>query len=188
MTSISSLSTTTTAMQSPRNRMNDKLSAAVASGEISATDQTALASALDSIGSSLEAERSSGSKPSGDMKSKMDTLIQNQVDNGTLTEDQASELKSMFAKGAHGKHGPHGSGGPEGAPPPQDADSDADSSTATASTAASTTAASASLDTVSLFVQQLREQAEDATSYSATGSTAKSSSSKSTGLVLDTQA
>ncbi|WP_440844266.1 hypothetical protein [Sphingomonas sp. 22176] len=167
--------------------MNDRLSAAVSSGEISATDETALASALDSIGSSLEADRSSGTKPAGDMKSKMDALIQKQVDDGTLTEDQAGELKTMFTKGAHGKHGPHGAHGGKGAAPAQDADADSDTKTDPAATPTTTTA-DATTDAVSQFLKQLRDTAEDATSYSASGDTSKSSSTKSTGLVIDTLA
>lgn len=188
MTSISSLSTASTPPQPPRDRMNDRLSAAVSSGEISATDEKALSSALDSIGSSLEADRSSGTKPSGDMKSKMDALIQKQVDDGTLTEDQAGELKTMFAKGAHGKHGPHGAHGGKGAAPAQDADADTDTKTDPAATPATTTTADATTDAVSQFLKQLRDTAEDTTSYSASGDTSKSSSTKSTGLVIDTLA
>ncbi|WP_313538685.1 hypothetical protein [Sphingomonas sp.] len=181
MSSISALSTTSAAMPSPRDRINDRISGAASSGEISATDQSALSTALDSIDSSLASERSSGTKPSGDMKTKMESLIQGQVDNGTLTEDQATELKSMFAKGAGGKHGPHGAHGgkgPEGPPPAQDADADTDAS--------ATTTADAAGDAVSQFLKQLRDQAEETTSYSASGDTSRSSSTKSTGLVLDT--
>jgi len=181
MSSIAALSTASTAMPSPRDRVNDRISAAVSSGEISATDQSALSTALDSIDSSLASERSAGTKPSGDMKAKMESLIQGQVDNGTLTEDQATELKSMFAKGAGGKHGPHGAHGgkgPEGPPPAQDADA----------AATATTTADAASDAVSQFLKQLRDQSEDTTSYSGSGDTSKSSSTKSTGLVLDTLA
>ena len=185
MSSIAALSTASTAMPSPRDRVNDRISAAVSSGEISATDQSALSTALDSIDSSLASERSAGTKPSGDMKAKMESLIQGQVDNGTLTEDQATELKSMFAKGAGGKHGPHGAHGgkgPEGPPPAQDADADTDAA------ATATTTADAASDAVSQFLKQLRDQSEDTTSYSGSGDTSKSSSTKSTGLVLDTLA
>ncbi|MET3710488.1 hypothetical protein ABIC65_001168 [Sphingomonas trueperi] len=187
MSSIAALSTAATTMPSPRDRINDRISAAVSSGEISATDQSALSTALDSIDSSLASERSVGTKPSGDMKAKMESLIQGQVDNGTLTEDQATELKSMFAKGAGGKHGPHGTHGgkgPEGPPPAQDADADTDTDAA----ATATTTADAASDAVSQFLKQLRDQSKDTTSYSASGDTSKSSSTKSTGLVLDTLA
>lgn len=195
MSSISALSTASMAMQSPRDRMNDRISAAVSSGEISATDQSALSTALDSIDSTLSSERSSGTKPSGDMKAKMESLIQGQVDNGTLTEDQAAELKSLFAQGPEGKGGP---GGPRGAggPPPQiaeeESDSEDDTSEDSASTSTSTTAsddvASKQLDALMAFLQQLRDSSEDSTSYSASGDTSKSASGKSTGLVVDTLA
>lgn len=200
MSSISALSTASMTMQSPRDRMNDRISAAVSSGEISATDQTALSKALDSIDSTLSSERSSGTKPSGDMKSKMESLIQSQVDNGTLTEDQATELKSFFAKGPEGKGGhggPHGAGGPGGAggpppaPPSDDSDDDSTTTTSTSSTVSSSSndVASKQLDALMTFLQQLRDTNDSASNYSASGDTKKSSSNTSaTGLVVDTLA
>lgn len=199
MSSISALSTASMTMQSPRDRMNDRISAAVSSGEISATDQTALSKALDSIDSTLSSERSSGTKPSGDMKSKMESLIQTQVDSGTLTEDQATELKSFFAKGPEGKGGhggPHGAGGPGGAggpPPAAPSDDSDDDSTSTSSTTSSSSSsndvASKQLDALMTFLQQLRDTNDSASNYSASGDTKKSSSNTSaTGLVVDTLA
>lgn len=198
MSSISALSTASMTMQSPRDRMNDRISAAVSSGEISATDQTALSKALDSIDSTLSSERSSGTKPSGDMKSKMESLIQSQVDSGTLTEDQATELKSFFAKGPEGKGGhggPHGAGGPGGAggpppaPPSDDSDDDSTSTTSTSSTTSSSNdVASKQLDALMTFLQQLRDTNDSASNYSASGDTKKSSSTSATGLVVDTLA
>lgn len=191
MSSISALSTASMTMTSPRDRMNDRISAAVSSGEISATDQSTLSKALDSIDSTLSSERSSGTKPSGDMKSKMESLIQSQVDNGTLTDDQATELKSFFAKGPDSKGGkggpgePGGPGGPGGAggPPPSEASANSDDdSTSTDDTA------SKQLDALMSFLQQLRDKSDGAASYSASGDTSKSSSTGATGLVVDTLA
>ncbi|KTF68046.1 hypothetical protein ACNFJ7_13630 [Sphingomonas sp. HT-1] len=183
MSSISALSTSAMMSQSPRDRINARISAAVSSGDISAADQSAFSTALDSIDSTLSAERSRGAKPSGDMKAKMESLIQAQVDNGTLTEEQATELKGMFAKGAGGPKGP------DGLPPPQEAGAASeDESDSITTTSVTSDAASAALDTVSLFLQQLREANEDTTSYAASGDTSKSCSTKSTGLVVDTRA
>lgn len=186
MSSISALSTAGMTMPSPRDRMNDRISAAVSSGEISATDQTALSKALDSIDSTLSSERSNGSKPSGDMKTKMESLIQSQVDSGTLTEDQATELKSFFAKGAEGKSGPGGPGG-AGGPPPAAEESD-DDSTSTTATTSSDDAAAKQLDALMTFLQQLRDANDGGTSYSASGDTSRNGNPSATGLVVDTLA
>ena len=96
MTSISALSANSY-QQSPLQRLQDELQSEVNSGAVSSTDQSALSSALTDIDSSLQADRasdqSSGTRPSpGDLKSKIDDLIQNEVSSGNLTSDQATEL------------------------------------------------------------------------------------------------
>ncbi len=51
----------------------------------------------------------SGPPAPGDIKAKIDSLIQGQVDSGGLTSDQANELKQLFADtfSAHSAHGGH---------------------------------------------------------------------------------
>ena len=109
MTSISAASAGN--YQSPLQRLQQQLQSDVSDGTISSSDQSALSTALTDIDTALQSSRSSdqssGTRPSKDeMKSKIDDLIANEVSNGTLTSDQADELKnvfqSAFAKGPGG--------------------------------------------------------------------------------------
>src|SRR5436189_3343960 len=141
MTSISAASAQT--YQSPLQKLQDELLSEVKSGAIKSSDQDALASALTDIDSALQTSRTSdqagGSRPSpGDLKSKIDDLINGEVSSGKLTSDQATELQGIFkaafangpgeagpggpggAGGAHGHHGGHGG------PPPSDSSSSTD--------------------------------------------------------------
>jgi hypothetical protein len=168
--------------------MDSRISAAVSAGSISSTDQDALETALDSIDSSLSTDRSSGTKPSGDMKSKIDSLIDKQVQDGTLTDDQASELKSFFAQGPGGSGGPGGPGGPGGAggPPPSSASDTSDDDDTTTSTADATTK---QLDTLITFLEKLRESVSSGVySDGSSSSGSSSSSSSNSGLLIDTTA
>lgn len=105
---------------SPRDMLQKELVSEVSSGAISAEDQDALSSALDSIDATFKSERSviGGKPPSPDeMKSKIDDLIAGQVESGALTSAQAEELKEVFANAMPqgGRGGPGGPGGPRGA-------------------------------------------------------------------------
>ncbi|WP_426410806.1 hypothetical protein [Bradyrhizobium ganzhouense] len=160
MTSISALSTHHHQHTSPLQQLQDELQSEVSSGTISASDQSALSSALNDIGSSLQSDgtsdQSSGSGPDG-IKSKIDDLIQQEVSSGKLTDQQATELQGIF-KSAF-SHGPGGAGGP---PPSEGTDS---SSTAT-STA----------DLLEKFLESLKASLADST-YSGTGSSGTSNPS-----------
>ena len=118
MTSISAASANT--YQSPLQKLQAGLQSEVTSGAISSSDQNALSSALTEIDSSLQKSRTSdqasGTKPSsGDLKSKIDDLINSEVSSGKLTSAQATELQGVFktafangpggAGGAHAHHG-----------------------------------------------------------------------------------
>src|ERR1700730_3463403 len=116
MTSISATSSPT--YQSPLQRLQDELQTEVSSGAIGSSEQSAVASALNDIDSSLQGGQSSGqsggtqSSP-GDLKSKIDDLIAGEVSSGKLTSDQATELQGVFK--AAFANGPDGAGGPGGA-------------------------------------------------------------------------
>ncbi|KQS04897.1 hypothetical protein ASG11_12070 [Sphingomonas sp. Leaf357] len=159
--------------------MNDRISKAVSAGTISATDQTALSSALDSIDSSLSASRSSGTQTSGSFKDKIGAMIDEQVSSGTLTDAQATELKGFFAEG-----GPKAAGGMQGrrGPPPGSEDS-TDSTSATTST----DTASTQLDALMKMLENLRNTQDSKDSYSVTG-TSSTTSSTQTGLLISTLA
>lgn len=194
-------------MHSPREDMDSRISAAAQSGSISSTDQTALESALDNIDSSLASSQSSGSRlePS-EMKNRIDSLIKDQVDNGTLTEEQASTLQSFFAKGPDGKGGssesgtgsvegaggPRGGGGPQGMrgppPPPPSGDAEGSDSSSDSNSSSSSTSSSEDVDdkleTLISFLQNLRDNLSSSNStYSQSGTS--SSKSDTSGLVLD---
>src|SRR6476646_6988692 len=98
MTSIGS--TSSQAFSSPLDRLKNELSTEVQAGTVKSADQDALSNALDSIDSSLQADRASqsqGSRPDpSELGKKIDDLISQQVEAGTLTSDQASELQGLF--------------------------------------------------------------------------------------------
>lgn len=186
MNSISSMSGM---MQSPRSQMDSRIAAAASAGKISKTDQDALGSALDAIDSSISAERSSGTKSSGDMKSRIDGLIQEQVDAGTLTADQAEELQGFFAQGPK-RGGPGGPGGPGGAggpppPPPSDETSDETQDSLTSSIASLASGGTEQLDALVSFLTQLRDKVASGSTYDANAEKTGTSTSGSSGLVLD---
>src|SRR5438128_1818995 len=200
MTSISAASANT--YQSPLQRLQSELQAEINSGTIGSSDQDALSSALTDIDSSLQSSRASdqagGTRPSpGDLKSKIDDLINGEVSSGKLTSDQATELqgifKAAFANGSDGA-GPGGSGGPggpgsahghhggHGGPPPSDSSSSTDGSSSSSSSSVD--------DILKQFLQSLQDSlsASSPTSYSATGSSSSSSSSASfSALLIDYQ-
>jgi hypothetical protein len=154
--------------------MDAQIASAVSAGTISAADQNALSSALDSIDSSLSSDQASGQKPTGGMKGRIDGLIDQQVKDGKLTDDQAKELKSFFAQGPHGQHRPDGTGGT------------VSSSTDSAQTSFVDTTNGQSdntLDALIGFLQQLRSS-QNGTTYNLSNSGSASSNS---GLVLDTK-
>ena len=157
------------------------LQSAIASGGISATDQTALSSAIDDIGSRLAAgtNPSTGSPATAPltpstaidsrdpdmMTSKVDGLIDGEVTDGKLTSDQAGALKSLFAKAANhmaanGHHGGHAG-----------ASALASGNSAGDSTSGASGAASDPLSALSAFVTQLKSAAQSAALYGASGAT-----------------
>ena len=190
MTSISAASAQS--YQSPLQKLQDELLSEVNSGAISSSDKDALSAALTDIDSSMQSSRASdqasGTRPSpGDLKSRIDDLINGEVSSGKLTSDQATELqgvfKAAFANGPGGG-GPGGAGGPppgaHGGPPPSDGASSSDDSSS------STTSAD---DILKQFLQSLQEQlsASSSTTYGATGSSSTSSSNSSSfsALLID---
>lgn len=157
---------------SPLARMQASLSSAISAGTIASSDQDALSSALTAIDKSMKSERSKGNP-----KEKIDGLIDAQVSAGSLTSDQASELKDLFASnapkgGAGGPGGPGGAGGPP-PPPPGDDSSTTDSSSSDGQVQ----------QLLTNFLNQLKESL-GTTGYGASGTT----SSASRALVVDTNA
>jgi hypothetical protein len=212
MMSISGIGGTS---MSPRAMMDKRIDSAAKAGTISATDETALESALDSIDSALGAGASSSTAstatskldPSG-MKDRIDSLINDQVQSGALTQDQATTLQSLFAQGGPKPGDDSGSGdtdslamsGVSGTgqtgrmhhmhrPPPAPSDTD---STSTEGTDSSTSASDSTdltkqIDSLISFLTTMRSQMASKNVYSS-GSTATASSTASStnsGLIID---
>jgi hypothetical protein len=192
MTSISAASINN--FQSPLQRLQDELQSEVNSGAISSSDQDALAAALTDIDTAIQAGRASdeasGTRPSpGDLKSKIDDLINGEVSSGKLTSDQATELQGIFKAafahgpgGAGGHGGPHGAGGPPPGPPPSDDASSTDSSDSASGT-------SSINDILQQFLQELQKSlsASSSSSYGSTGGSSTSGNGSFTALLIDYQ-
>lgn len=192
MSSISSLGSSS--YQSPRDLLQQELLKEISSGKISSSDQDALSSALDDIDTSLTSDRASAgtsgadkSSP-GDIKSKIDDLITNEVNSGKLTSEQATELQSLFSSafaggGAHGAGGPNGAGGPPPGPPPSGAADDSSSTDDTSSTS--------STDNITKMLQDFLKSVQDSqssnASYSSNGDTSTTASSL-VAILVDYQA
>ncbi len=179
MTSISAAAGSS--YQSPLQKLQQELQAEITSGKISSGDQDALSAALNSIDSSMQADRASGgARPApGDMKSKIDDLIGAQVSSGNLTSDQADELKGVFeAAFAHGPGGARGAGGPPpGGPPSSDSADNSDDTDGTTDTN----------DIMQQFLDSLKQSLEASASgsYGASGTTASGTSASFTALLVD---
>src|SRR5262245_51307324 len=193
MTSISAASINSF-HQSPLQRLQDELQSEVKSGAISSSDQDALAAALTDIDTAIQAGRASdeasGTRSSpGDLKSKIDDLINDQVSSGKLTSDQATELQGIFKAafaqgpgGAGGRGGPGGAGGPPPGPPPSDDASSTDSSDSSSGT-------SSISDILQQFLQELQKSlsASSSSSYGSTGGSSTSGNGSFTALLIDYQ-
>lgn len=100
---------------SPRDQIVSKLDEQVEAGEITAEDEDAMMEALDAI----HAERMEAGPPDfsaappsqEEMQSSFESLLADQVEAGTLDQDQADQLAAMFESGELG-------GPPKGDMPP----------------------------------------------------------------------
>jgi len=172
MTSIST-SMSTASMMSPNDRMKLQLQSAVSAGTIDASDQSALSSALDDIDSAIRSggAPAPGSDPSG-MKTRIDSLIDKEVSDGKLTDEQATELKKLFADAAlKGPGGPPPAGGPEGT---TTASTDSDDTTSDSSV---TSDNQDLVDALMAFLQKFQEAVSSNSPYTADGSGTTSSRS-----------
>lgn len=175
---------------SPRDMLQNALSTQVASGKIDASDQGALSAALDSIDSSMRAERGSFSStrtapPSPDeARSKIDSLINDQVSSGALTSDQADELKQLFSDTF--VQGPGGGRGPHGGPPPGPPPGEGESGNGTTSFTITTDDSSVS-QALQDFLKQLQDKLGSGYSSSGQSSTSSTSSTQAS-LLFDISA
>lgn len=146
----------------------------VTSGAIPQGDQSALSSAINDIGGAL----GSGTSTSGSIQDRVSGLIDNEVSNGKLTGNQATELKGLFANKAHAhmRHA-HGAGDSSALNDllSPDGTTNADGTTSTTSTDPLTSAANGAhsvIDGLASFVSSLRSAVSSNGLYGAGGSTA----------------
>jgi hypothetical protein len=94
---------------SPRDQVVNNLSAQVEAGEISSEDQEAMLEALDTIHAQREATEkpdfSSGPPAKEEVLAKFETMLSDQIDAGTISQEQADHLSEMFEDGGLGNPG-----------------------------------------------------------------------------------
>ena len=190
---------TSAAQQSPLQHLLGSIASKASAGSISATDATALSEAATDIDSTLSGGASASGKSSArlspaDMKTRVESLVDGEVEKGTLTTEQASTLKEILSQnapqggpgGAGGPGGSRGAGGPPPGLPPDDAASDDSSTSSTSSTSSGTGTSTA--DLLKSFIAQLRSAQSDTSTYGlSSSSTSASSGSRFSALLVDFQ-
>ena len=188
---------------SPRAMMDRRIEAAVEAGSVSEVDSVAMETALDSIDSALSASAGSetGRLDPSAMQDRINSLIEDQLSAGTLTQEQAAQLQGFFAQGPgapsstdsasadsaiDGLSGVGGAGPMRGPPPgpPPAASEEEDSASSSATSETDTASATEQLDSIIAFLENLRTSL----SQSLYGSVASNSDSSSSGLVVDSLA
>jgi len=174
MTSLASLNSNSFA---PRAHIDARIADAVDAGRITSVDQTA----LDNIDTSLGgAARRDG----GSVKDRIDGLIDQQVSNGTLSQDQAGALQNFFAQGTvRDRAAP-----PADAPPADSAPADAAPVEATGTAAALRARAASPQRTamdderrqLTILVDKMRQSMAPAVTYGSSGIGAAQA-----GLIID---
>ncbi|MDP4024142.1 hypothetical protein Q8W71_16045 [Methylobacterium sp. NEAU 140] len=108
------------------------------------------------------------------MKDRIDGLIADQVDGGSLTRDQADALETLFAGHARSTAASDAAGGPSGpgAPPPDPDTADAASGPPSGGgSSAGTAGGSSASDLLATFIQQLQAAQAGGAGYGASGAT-----------------
>ncbi|PVB61637.1 hypothetical protein [Labrenzia sp. 011] len=114
---------------SPRDQVVSKLDEEVAAGEITSEDQDAMLEALDAIHAermeSGAPDRTSEPPSKEEMQAGFESMLTEQVEAGTLDQEQADQLADLFESGELG--GPAKDGPPPPPPPSGEAQQDSDS-------------------------------------------------------------
>ncbi|MET7242768.1 hypothetical protein ABZT49_05325 [Methylobacterium sp. EM32] len=162
-----------------KQRLLDRISAQAQAGSLSATDASALTSAVQDIDQAMSG--ASGTSGTGgarldpaQAKSRMDDLIGAEVAKGTLTSDQATTLKSLLSsQRGGGQGGDRGGVGGAGGPPPGPPPAGAADATGSTDAASATDAASSASDLLAGFLKQLQatQAQSQASGYGASGGT-----------------
>jgi hypothetical protein len=181
MTSISSGVSYTP--QSPTSRLQSFLQTEVSAGVVPSADADALSSAISDIGNALQGSQSTSSSTTQaasptSMKDKIDNAIDQEVKDGKLTQDQATELKKVFAD-AQQQMGKMGRAGGHHHHAESSTDSDADATTTATTTdgssSSTSTSASDPLTLLANFLKTLETAAKGNAVYN-------SSAGQSSGL------
>jgi len=88
---------------SPLTILQSQLTSQISAGKINSADQSTLSTAISGIVQTVQQEVSSSGgqpPPPEQLQGKIGSLIDQQVSDGKLTSDQASELKSVFSGAA----------------------------------------------------------------------------------------
>ncbi|MBN9671629.1 hypothetical protein [Roseibium aggregatum] len=129
MMSIGSMPAMPPSGPSPRDQIVSELEEQVEAGEITSEDQDAMLEALDAIHAErMEAgppDFSAGPPSEEEMQANFESMLSEQVEAGTLDQDQADQLSEMFASGELG--GPPAGGDMPPPPPPGGGESGSDS-------------------------------------------------------------
>lgn len=153
---------------SPQQMMETQLSKQVEAGDITSEDSDAMLAALEAIHDDMAPDQTASTEPPSqeEMQTKLEGLLSEQVEAGTLTSEQADELAAMFESGEMGPPPPPGGmgGAPMGPPPSDSAESESESE-----------------DLVAKLLEEL--SAANSDSYSSEGTS--SSSSDVTSLFAD---
>jgi hypothetical protein len=160
------------ASHSPRDRLLTQLQSAVTAGTVKQADQTALSSAIDDIGSALKASGppAQSTAPTS-MKDKVDSLIDQEVKDGKLSADQASELKQVFADASRAMGHHHQAQGADSASSAKSGggDCDGDGNTGSAQTASTSGSGSNPLSKLIDFLQKLETTLSSTSAYNSNG-------------------
>ena len=152
---MSSISSASSFFSNYESLVQKRIGNAASSGQLSQTDGTAIGSALGDIGTQLQSSSTQGSQGSGpgQLRDKIDTLINGEVSSGKLTDAQATELKNFLQPhkggpgGASGAgHSHHAKGASDGKDKENDGDGD-DQAGATSSLSAALQSADPSQET-----------------------------------------
>lgn len=178
MTSAIAGSSATYQRPSPLEQLKKTLETQVSNGTVAASDESALSSALDSIDASMTSSRKSEASGGGDPKSKIDSLIDAQVSSGSLTSDQADELRNVFASAFGGRA--EGAGRPHHGPPPS-ATQDDDETTAISDT----TDSNGSTDIATLLQELMKRVGQTNAPYTAGGTATATAGTTASSLFVD---
>lgn len=156
------VSISASSIQSPQQFFQSKLTEQVSSGDITSDDMDAMLSALEAIDDEMAPSGTPSTEPPSqeEMQAKLEGLLSEQVEAGTLTQEQADELASMFESGEMAPPPPPGGGGGGGMPVTSEEDD----------------------ETTEDLLAKLLEELQTKTGYSASGT---STSSSSTSLLVD---